>query len=164
MKHTVIEPAILADLPDILRIEETCFSAPWTRKMFEAELQGNKFAHFLIARQSETEHGIPRIVGYLSFWVIFEELRFMNLAVIQAARRQGIAHALVAQGLAVGMSGGVSRAVLEVRASNSAACALYEGIGFRKTSIRTGYYSNPVEDAVLMEMEPVVVKLSPAVA
>ena len=45
-----IEPATLGSLSEILKIEEACFSAPWTRKMLEAELSGNPFAHFLVAR------------------------------------------------------------------------------------------------------------------
>ena len=46
----IIEPATVEALPDILQIEEACFSAPWTRKMLEAELSGNPFAHFLLAK------------------------------------------------------------------------------------------------------------------
>src|SRR5689334_21743260 len=42
----IIEPATAADLDDIVRIEEACFSAPWTRKMLEAELVGNQFSSF----------------------------------------------------------------------------------------------------------------------
>ena len=51
MGEWIIEPATVEALPDILQIEEACFSAPWTRKMLEAELSGNPFAHFLLAKQ-----------------------------------------------------------------------------------------------------------------
>src|SRR5574339_1187716 len=88
-----------ADLEDIFAIEEACFSAPWTRKMLEAELTGNPFAHFLLARE-----GGGRPVGYLCFWIVFEEVRFMNLAVIESMRRRGIARSLVATALAAGAS------------------------------------------------------------
>ena len=54
MAEWVIEPATVEALPDILQIEEACFSAPWTRKMLEAELSGNQFAHFLLAKPVET--------------------------------------------------------------------------------------------------------------
>ncbi|MEY4706211.1 MAG: hypothetical protein RL042_2416, partial [Nitrospirota bacterium] len=40
MGEWVIEPATIEALPDILHIEEACFSSPWTRKMLEAELSG----------------------------------------------------------------------------------------------------------------------------
>ena len=59
-----IEPATLESLSEILRIEEACFSAPWTRKMLEAELSGNPFAHFLIARREGGGASAEAIVGY----------------------------------------------------------------------------------------------------
>ena len=51
MGRWIIEPATIEALPDILRIEEACFSTPWTRKMLQAELSGNPFAYFLLAKQ-----------------------------------------------------------------------------------------------------------------
>ena len=50
-----LSPQPLDLFPDILKIEEACFSAPWTRKMLEAELSGNPFAHFLLAKQRGRE-------------------------------------------------------------------------------------------------------------
>jgi ribosomal-protein-alanine N-acetyltransferase len=72
-------------------------------------------------------------------------------------RRRGIGKALVSEALEAGMSQAATRAVLEVRASNHPAQTLYRSMGFRHVSIRSKYYSNPVEDAVLMEMEPLAV-------
>ncbi|ULA62875.1 MAG: Ribosomal-protein-S18p-alanine acetyltransferase [Nitrospira sp.] len=153
-----IVPARLADLPDLLRLEEACFSAPWTRKMLEAELTGNQFAHFLVAReQPKSAAADGPIVGSLCFWIVFEEVRLMNLAVAEPMRRRGIGAALVDAALRAGMTETATRAVLEVRASNQAALALYRRFGFTQVSIRPAYYSNPVEDAVLMEMEPIAI-------
>ncbi len=156
MGEWVIEPATVEALPDILHIEEACFSAPWTRKMLEAELSGNPFAHFLLARLVPPgEVGSVSIVGYLCFWVVFEEVRLMNLAVIESMRRKGVARALVMQALEMGLVKAARCAVLEVRASNHAGHALYRNLGFRDVTIRPTYYTNPIEDAVLMELDPV---------
>ncbi len=153
----IIEPATVEALQDILHIEEACFSAPWTRKMLEAELNGNPFAHFLLAKQvPPDEAGSVSIVGYLCFWVVFEEVRLMNLAVIESMRHKGIARALVMQALEVGLAQAAMCAVLEVRASNHAAHALYRGLGFRDVTTRPTYYTNPIEDALLMELDPLV--------
>lgn len=155
----LIEPATTDALADILRIEEACFSAPWTRKMMEAELSGNPFAHFLLARwQGEGGGPAGAIVGYLCYWIVFEEVRLMNLAVIESMRHRGIARSLVSTALEVGLAQSAHRAVLEVRASNSAAQSLYQSLNFRQVSIRRKYYNQPVEDAVLMELDPIVVK------
>jgi [ribosomal protein S18]-alanine N-acetyltransferase len=154
-----IEPATLEALPDILRIEEACFSAPWTRKMLQAELTGNRFANFLLARQTDTSGtDSTAVVGYLCYWIVFEEVRLMNLAVLSSMRRQGLARTLVVHALQTGVDQGAVRAVLEVRASNVAAQSLYKGLGFRQVSTRPSYYTNPSEDAVLMELEPIVVQ------
>ena len=157
MGEWVIEPATVEALPDILQIEEACFSTPWTRKMLQAELSGNPFAHFLLAKQvPPDEVGSISIVGYLCFWVVFEEVRLMNLAVIESMRHKGIAKALVRQALEVGLAQAAMRAVLEVRASNHAAHALYRSLGFRDVTTRPTYYTNPIEDAFLMELDPIV--------
>lgn len=153
-----ILPAMPEMLPDILELEEACFSSPWTRKMLEAELLGNQFAHFLVAmqqRQSAAGNGCA-VVGYHCFWIVFEELRLMNLAVRESMRRQGVGTALAREAFRVALDQAATRAVLEVRASNEPARSLYTAMGFVQVGTRPQYYSNPNEDAVLMEMNPLV--------
>jgi len=147
-----IVPATQDMLSALISLEETCFSAPWTRKMMEAELTGNQFARFLVARDAA-----GTIVAYHCFWIVFEELRLMNLAVSESMRRKGIGRALVTEALRMGLEQAATRAILEVRASNQAACALYGQLGFVPISTRPKYYTQPVEDAVLMQMDPLVV-------
>jgi len=150
-----IVPATAEMLTDILALEETCFSAPWTRKMLEAELIGNQFAKFVVAMTEDaTEPHRRNIVGYHCFWIVFDELRLMNLAVRESMRRQGIGRALAREAIGVGLGQGATRAVLEVRASNAVAQSLYRLMGFVPFGVRRQYYSNPPEDAVLMEMAP----------
>ena len=153
-----ILPATPEMLPEILALEEACFSSPWTRKMLESELLGNQFAHFLVAMQHGQLSGGREcvIVGYHCFWIVFEELRLMNLAVRESVRRQGIGSALAREAFRVALDQAATRAVLEVRASNQPARALYTAMGFVQVGTRPQYYSNPSEDAVLMEMNPLV--------
>ncbi len=158
-----IIPATPEMLPDILALEEACFSAPWTRKMLEAELTSNQFAHFLVARhhQESATKVEPTIIGYHCFWIVFEELRLMNLAVRESMRKRGVGRALVSEALRRGLGQATTRAVLEVRASNEPARALYTRLGFVQISSRPHYYTNPTEDAVLMEMNPLVILRDP---
>ncbi len=123
--------------------------------MFEAELSHNPFGRFLTARLDPG--GGARegdLVGYMCYWLVFDELRLMNLAVEPSMRRRGIASDLIRYMLSVGRESGAVRAVLEVRASNVAALSLYERVGFRQVALRRRYYTDPVEDAVLLGMEP----------
>ncbi len=155
-----ILPATPDMLSDILSLEEACFSSPWTRKMLEAELTGNQFAHFLVALQKEQgETGGPTaVIGYHCFWIVFEELRLMNLAVQASMRRRGVGRALVTEAIRRGLTHTATRAVLEVRASNEPAQSLYRRLGFVEISRRPRYYSNPDEDAVLMELDPLTLE------
>ncbi len=159
MSEFQILPATPDMLPDILALEEACFSSPWTRKMLEAELTNNQFAYFLVARRREDSRpqAEPTIFGYHCFWIVFEELRLMNLAVRESMRRRGVGRALVTEALRLGLEQAATRAVLEVRASNDPACSLYARLGFVQIGHRPRYYTNPIEDAVLMEMHPLVI-------
>lgn len=152
-----IVPATADMLPDIVQLEEACFSAPWTRKMLEAELAGNPFARFLVAVGCEEGKTTESIIGYHCFWIVFEELRLMNLAVRASMRREGIGRALALAAVRAGVGLAASRALLEVRASNEAAQGLYRKLGFLPISTRRQYYTNPTEDAVIMELVPLVV-------
>jgi [ribosomal protein S18]-alanine N-acetyltransferase len=153
-----ILPATAEMLPEIVSLEEACFSAPWTRKMLEAELTGNPFAHFLVALRQGWSGGEANsaILGYHCFWVVFEELRLMNLAVQGTMRRQGVGRALVMEACRLGFEQAATRAILEVRASNDAARSLYSQMGFMPVGRRPQYYTHPTEDALLMEMNPLV--------
>lgn len=124
--------------------------------MFEVELTDNPFARFLTAQignAGQPPEGSQDLVGYVCFWVVFEELRMMNLAVAPHVRHRGIGRWLLQQALTMGLEQGARRALLEVRVSNHPAVALYEHAGFSRSGVRTKYYTNPVEDAVLMELE-----------
>jgi len=152
-----IVPAKTADLDRIVQIAQDSFSFPWTRKMFEAELSGNPFASLVTAQAQDQEHRHTppsTILGYLCYWVVFEELRLMDLAVDPSVRRRGVARMLVSHALRSAQEAGVQRAVLEVRAANQPAHALYEQFGFRQVTRRVNYYTHPMEDAILMELSP----------
>ncbi len=70
-----------------------------------------------------------------------------------AYRRQGIGSALLAAVIAWSGEQGATRLLLEARASNRDALALYARLGFREDGVRRGYYRNPDEDAVLLSLE-----------
>ena len=82
--------ATLDDLEELQGIENKAFSSPWSRKAFEAELSGNEFSRIFVARCGEVSDPLQqapkgnmaqRMVGYICVWMVFEELRFMNIAV-----------------------------------------------------------------------------------
>lgn len=135
-----------SDLDEVIGIEEVSFNAPWSKRMFLSELNGNPFSHLYVARMPERDE----IVGYICFWIVFEEIHLMNLATHPSWRREGIGEELLRWALMKGRDSGARVATLEVRSSNDAAKGLYKKAGFKVRSIRRNYYSNPKEDALIM--------------
>lgn len=142
----VVEPlSSLAEIDAILAVEEASFTNPWTREMYLAELDHQGVAFFYVARDAGRQ-----IVGFCSFWRVLDELHINNLAVLPEFRRQGVASTLLARVIEVGAGMGSRRATLEVRSSNDVARRLYGGFGFVVAGVRRGYYTNPVEDALVL--------------
>jgi len=157
--NEVIRLAMLPDLDGLVSLEQLCFTVPWSRKSFEAELQGNSFSQILVIPGPGDQPEIP-LLAYICVWVIFEEIRFLNLAVHPQFRGQGLAKQLILQALCVGSAQGCCRAMLEVRDSNQTARKLYEFFKFKEYGKRNSYYTNPSEDAILMILEPIFKPIS----
>ncbi len=146
----VIDAMRPEDLTRVLAIEVTSFSLPWTREMFEGDLTREDVAVMLVARVPG--QGVPPpIAGYICTYLLTDELHINNLAVHPRWRRCGVARALLEAALARGRQDRARRAILEVRASNVAAQALYRSFGFETAGIRRRYYAQPAEDALVME-------------
>ena len=145
----IIEPlSSPEDLDAVVAIETESFTSPWTREMYVSELKNVGVSFCYLARD---ESG--RAIGFCSFWRVLDELHINNLAVTPDCRRRGIGTALLGHVLAEGMRLGARRTTLEVRRSNDAARRLYERLGFVTAGVRRAYYTNPVEDALVLWRE-----------
>lgn len=142
----IIEPlSTPADLDAVIEIETASFTSPWTREMYVAELQNVGVSFCYLARDAS---GTP--VGFCSFWRVVDELHINNLAVAEPFRRRGIARTLLTHVMSEGARMGARRATLEVRRSNDAARQLYAQLGFFAAGVRRAYYTNPIEDALVL--------------
>ena len=151
--HWNIRMATLENIDVLAALEVACFSVPWSRKSFVAELEGNQFSRILMV--PHPEYGLEvQAIGYICAWMVFEEIRFLNLAVHQEFRRRGLATQLISEAIRLGREEGCCRGMLEVRGSNHAAKKLYESFHFQAYATRKSYYTNPTEDAILMNLEP----------
>ncbi|MDY7030639.1 MAG: ribosomal protein S18-alanine N-acetyltransferase [Thermodesulfobacteriota bacterium] len=135
------------DIDEVLEIENVSFTSPWTRTSFEHELD-LKHSKILIAKKPKGDQ--KPIVGYISFWLVLDEVHILNLAIHPDFRRQGIASHLIRFCIQSSRINGANNASLEVRRSNIPAISLYKKFGFQVKGIRPGYYSDNHEDAVIM--------------
>ena len=149
MTSWTIEPLASPDEIDaILAIEQASFTNPWTRDMYVAELKNEGVSFFYLARDKGRQ-----IVGFCSFWRVLDELHINNLAVVPEFRRQGVATALLRRVMDEAARFGIRRTMLEVRQSNTPARQLYGRFGFVVAGTRSKYYTNPIEDALVLWRE-----------
>ena len=140
------------DLLEVVEIEENSGLSRWGWAAYYAELQGANSNLMFVARvaKSREQERSHSLAGYIVARMGAEELHINNVAVRENYRGRGIGRSLIEMILTEGMNGGAARAFLELRAGNGAALALYEKCGFRVTARRQKYYSEPVEDALVM--------------
>ncbi len=139
MTHINVVKAALDNADDILKIENACFSTPWSRQSIIESL-GNENSHFYIALAD----GEP--AGYAGLQIFSGEGYVTNIATLPEYRRQGVAKALLERVL----QNEAEFITLEVRESNTSAIRLYEMFGFETVGKRPKFYREPTEDAVLM--------------
>ena len=85
-----------------------------------------------------------KIVGFINFNYIYDEIELIYIYVDEKYRRKGIASILMNEMIKLNNK----KIILEVRESNLKAISLYEKFNFKKLYIRKKYYGN--EDAIIM--------------
>ena len=144
MTPVVIELATVADvsrLRELTKISGAGFDP-------EAEL-ARSWALVWVARAG----GVPEAAGFALAWRTADELHLLDLAVDASVRRQGLGRSLLQAVIADARHAGSRLLLLEARASNEPALALYRSAGFFVTDVRRAYYSDNGEDALVMRLE-----------
>lgn len=147
------------DLAAVVGLERATPGAPhWSLKDYESCLGGQQET---LLRRAWVADRAGRVIG---FAVVREvaldgalegalECELESIVVSAEEQRCGVGGTLLSTIIDSLKSTGATVLMLEVRASNEAAVRLYERAGMVKTGARPGYYSGPVEDAILMEIE-----------
>ena len=130
-------------LAGIARLEELCFSEPWSEKALELLLSDTALGLVCL-----NDQGVP--VSYVGMLTVLDEGQITNVATHPAYRRQGLASTLLRALVAEARARDLKTLSLEVRESNLAAVRLYEGHGFSVVGRRRSFYKDPREDALVM--------------
>ena len=85
-----------------------------------------------------------------AFWLVIDQAHINNLAVRPELRGRGLGTQLLESILVEARHLGATSLTLEVRRSNTAAQRLYSKAGFFEHSVRKNYYTQPVEDAIVL--------------
>ena len=141
-----IRQADPADLDDIFAIERSSFRSPWPKSALGDEIEKRSWSRVVAACSAH------RLVGFMVYWTVIDELHLLNLAVDPRWRRRGVGAALLEHLVEMGLEEHRAAVLLEVRASNHAAIQLYQRYGFTAMGVRRGYYSDSGEDALVMSL------------
>ena len=135
-----------ADLPRAWQIEQRAHAFPWSEQTF-ASNQGERYLNFRMDIDGE-------MAAFAITQVVLDEATLFNIAVDPAFQRRGLGRELLEFLIRELEARDVFTLWLEVRASNAAAIALYESLGFNEATIRRNYYptADGREDAIIMAL------------
>ena len=130
-------------MPRIIEIERESISPPWSIEALLGEIRRDD-SFFALAAENAT------VFGFVILRNMADEGELLQIAVGKAHRRRGIADLLMKAALFHSEESSQSAIYLEVRESGEAAINLYKKHGFRQIGSRKNYYSQPIENAIMM--------------
>ena len=143
----ILRDMVVDDLDQVMEIEQDLFAVPWTREGYFTFLTRDD-AMFLVVEEK------GRILAYCGLLMVLDEGDVTNVAVRRDRQKEGIGNFLMESLIRLADGMGVTTIHLEVRSGNETAIRLYERNGFARDGIRRNYYTDPVEDALLMTRHP----------
>ena len=135
------------EIPAVAALDRQLFSKEsWSEADFTASLT-DPSRFFWVAMEGET------LLGFCGLSQSFEQGDILNIGVCPKERGKGIGSILLQKAIETFKEQGGKELFLEVRASNTAAKALYEKFGFVQIGVRKGYYQQPAEDGLVYQLE-----------
>lgn len=143
MQKADILKADVSDIPEIALIEEKYIPNGWSEKAFSDWANNQNTVIFKAMLDGE-------IIGFANGSWVLDEAELLNIAVAEQARRKGVATLLLEALENYFREKNAEKIFLEVREKNLSAINFYEKHGFVKNGLRKNYYSNPIDNGVLM--------------
>jgi ribosomal-protein-alanine N-acetyltransferase len=138
------------DVSSLQPLEEQVQLAFWGLENYRRFLE--EFPEYFGSKAVEiSDSGEEKLIGFFLARSIYDNLEILKLGVYPGSQRQGIGTNLMETAYAEGIRRGCNRCFLEVRKSNQIAIQFYYNHNFRIAGTRLDYYTDPVEDAWIME-------------
>ncbi|MGQ7295423.1 ribosomal protein S18-alanine N-acetyltransferase [Quadrisphaera sp. KR29] len=143
----VLRPLRWWDVEALLPVEAELFGASaWSGELFWSELAAPGRTYLL----AEDDRGT--LLGYAGLALAGPDADVQTLAVAPAAQRRGVGGLLLDALVTAARAGGASAVLLEVRADNEPARALYAARGFERIGVRRRYYQPEDVDALVLRL------------
>lgn len=143
----IIRHAQFADADRIYDLEVNNFSSPWSLDNLKKELETQNNDHLYYVVENDND-----VIAFIGIWILYDEAHIMSIVVDKAFKKKGIATKLLSEILKNFDNKIIKKMLLEVRNSNLPAIKLYEKLEFKQLYIRKNYYTAPIEDAIVMEL------------
>jgi ribosomal-protein-alanine N-acetyltransferase len=140
------------DLNAVVQLEESTGLSRWGYESYRQELFSNPSSIMRTARGITPVTVYGQVLGFIASRVIIDELHINNVATHPDFRRIKIGTTLMEAAIKESRIFGARRCLLEVRAGNTSAHSLYKTMGFEVIGRRRDYYTNPCEDALVMQL------------
>lgn len=139
------------DLARVMQIAGSLRDAPhWTQTAYTTALNPESTPRRIALVAADANEGRP--LGFAVASLLPPQAELETIAVAAESQRRGLGGRLFGALAGELRAAGVTELLLEVRASNLAALEFYRAHGFVETGRRIGYYTDPIEDAVLMQV------------
>jgi ribosomal-protein-alanine N-acetyltransferase len=139
-----------ADVPAVHALERALFPVDaWPEQMFRDELSQPETRRYYVAEEAGPEGN--RIVAYAGLLCVQPIADVQTIAVVPEREGRGIGSAVLAELIAEARRRGAEDVLLEVRADNPRAQALYRRFGFAQIHLRRRYYRDGA-DALIMQL------------
>lgn len=149
-RATYLWPLTVEDIPAIEKLEGETGLAFWGQENYRRFIEESP-EYFGCKVEMEIVNGEKQLAGFLLARALFDDLEILKIGIFPAFSRQGMGTMLMEAAYAEGIERGCRRCFLEVRKSNSNAMEFYYYHRFKVTGSRINYYTDPVEDAWIME-------------
>lgn len=146
----IIRRMSVDDIPQVVEIDKSSFTLPWTERSFRYEVTENKTARCWVVEAENRE-----VVAMLVLWMIVDEAHIATIATHPRYRRRSYAKSMLIEALRSARAEGAVSALLEVRAHHTVAQKIYHDLGFVDVGRRAQYYRDNGEDAILMTLSPI---------
>ena len=139
------------DLTRVVEIAESLPGAPhWTQEAYATALNPESTPRRIALVAANADDS--QLLGFAVTSMVRPQAELVSIGVGGESLLSGLGGGVFGELVGELTAAGVTELLLEVRASNRAALAFYHAHGFVETGRRIGYYADPIEDAVLMQV------------
>ncbi len=139
-----------ADVPRVMEISSSLPEAPhWPESAYLEALNPESIPRRIVLVAGGSEN----VQGFTVASLLPPQAELELIAVSAGSQRQGVGRMLFDRLVHDFHGIGVLEVVLEVRSSNHTALGFYRSAGFGQIGLRPAYYTDPIEDAVLMRLQ-----------